>query len=924
MLKFYMFIFTGLFTYHLCAQNKTIAVMDFDETAPQWDFSTDIPFFDNNTDGFFGVHNGDGDDDINDTGISMNANNISAINISNDFLFINDLNDEGDHGTGDKATLRFDPVDISNYHHVTIRFDFEVIAFDASDFIIYEIIEDGQITVSDTLAKNTQGSISTQILNKTNTLDFHLIIKQNGVNEYAAIDNIKLQGDPIIPCLELIISEYVEGTSSGTTFRNNFIEIYNPTNSEIELNNYDLVKYTGKNLEPSAALNLNGIIAGYGTFVIEDDTENLGLDSNLSSNSSVMDFTGDDKIALRKSNKIIDLIGHIGDSINFAKDLTLRRKSHIQNPNNQYNPLEWDSYPLEDISNINTHVTSCSSNIPEIQVMGNAYEIMDGDLHSNFNNNTFFGNINAQQGLHIKKSYSVKNIGNDLLKIDHIEITGTDTSEFLLDNFTDVDINPNDSLVFDIIFTPSSKGIKTAMVNIANNDASENPFNFVIQGEGSGSSDSPLIISQYYEGDGNNRWIEITNTSDAETPDNTYFLALYRNSDAKNPIGIKPTIQKAIPKTSVGQTLKYSASLKVNAPVYAIDGTEIKTNICTFDGDDMLIISTTNDETCWENKIDIIGNSTNWGAEKSFVRKYGCNKVRAKTGFDTNDWLVYEVSEIDAATKGFNQRIGQHFTGAAIFENDQWSNGLPDHYREVIIDHDFHSNIQGNLEACHLTINATKTMHIEADNYLSIQKDLTVNGTLNIWHEGSLLMTDNLGKVNNNGSIQIHKTTTTLKRYDYTYWSSPVKNALLKEVFAASPQNSFYSFETQNFIDTDNNGSDDDENAWQSATDIMETGKGYTAMAPNTSPFIDKQTVVFKGTVNNGILTIPAFLSSDTTNAYDDWNFIGNPYPSALNAEMFLNNENNKDLINGSVYFWTHNTMVEGNKYSSDDYAMYT
>ena len=71
------------------------------------------------------------------------------------------------------------------------------------------------------------GSISTQILNKTNTINFHLIIKQNGVNEYGAIDNIKLQGDLIMPCSELIISEYVEGTSSGTTFRNNFIELTN-------------------------------------------------------------------------------------------------------------------------------------------------------------------------------------------------------------------------------------------------------------------------------------------------------------------------------------------------------------------------------------------------------------------------------------------------------------------------------------------------------------------------------------------------------------------------------------------------------------------------------------------------------------------------------------------------------------------------
>jgi len=55
----------------------------------------------------------------------------------------------------------------------------------------------------------------------------------------------------------------------------------------------------------------------------------------------------------------------------------------------------------------------------------------------------------------------------------------------------------------------------------------------------------------------------------------------------------------------------------------------------------------------------------------------------------------------------------------------------------------------------------------------------------------------------------------------------------------------------------------------------MKTGKGYTAMAPNTNPFINKQSVSFEGPVNNGIINVPVALSNDDTNNNDDWNLNG-------------------------------------------------
>ena len=187
-------------------------------------------------------------------------------------LFINDLNDEGDNGTNNEATLTFSTFNISAFTNVFLSFDYEIVGFDSADYIQYEIIEDGLSTMIINLPKNDSGTISVPIHNKTNFIYLNLIIKQNGADDYAGIDNIKLQGEEIIPCSELMISEYVEGTSS-TDHRNNFIEIYNPGNITVDLHNYTLVKYTGSNLNTSNTIYLTGTIPAYGTYLIEDAKE---------------------------------------------------------------------------------------------------------------------------------------------------------------------------------------------------------------------------------------------------------------------------------------------------------------------------------------------------------------------------------------------------------------------------------------------------------------------------------------------------------------------------------------------------------------------------------------------------------------------------------------------------------------------------
>ena len=906
MLKYYIFSILNITTFLFYAQTTTITKQSFETNGDTWQVTFSTPPCTSGVDSW---------------NYRTELGNIIPSD-GEQFWGIRDLS--GSCGSSGFETITLENFDISSYSNVNLTFDYYVFEYDNGDDIKYELFFDNQsqgevILFEGNSNLSSEGWVTESILipNYVTNLKFKISLKQNGDSDYAGIDNILLAGSILTPCSELMITEYVEGTSN-----NKFIEIYNPTDQAINLDVYNLTKYTGKNDDPTGNLTLTGIIAAYGTYLIENQNENLNIDADLST-GSILNFNGDDKVALRKMDEIIDIIGVIGDSIEFAKDITLRRKSHIQNPNNQYDVNEWDIYNTDDVADLNSHVSRCMGPIPEIEVIGNYFSITDGSVTTDFLNNTYFGVVDPNSGDAISREFIIKNTGNATLEILNIEILNNDSNDFSLSGNTSFDILANDSLAIAIKFLPNSKGLKVATIQIDNNDASENPFNFTINAEATGTTDSPIMITQYYEGEGNNKWIEITNISDEIVPEN-YYLALFRNEKAENPIGKTPSSKTLIPELLPRQSLKYCSTLIDENIIYAQDGTEIKNPICNFNGNDIIVISANSDEKCWLNKVDIIGNSNNWGENISFVRKYGCKNAVPSTGFNFDDWIEYEITDINSATTGYNQRIGEHYIGSTFFENENWNNGNPDIYRNAEINDNYYTQIKGNFETCNLTINLGNKLEVDANNYVSITNDLTVNGILEVLNEGSLMMINNSGLVNNNGIINIHKTTTTLKRYDYTYWSSPIKNAQLENVFSASPQNSFYQFITNEFNDNNKDENDDDEPAaWQRTNGIMNPGIGYTAMAPDTEPFIDQQSVIFSGDVNNGIINVPIQLSSKDSIDSNDWNFIGNPYPSAIDANLFLNDSINKTILGGSIYFWTHNTAKTGDKYTSDDYASF-
>lgn len=308
------------------------------------------------------------------------------------------------------------------------------------------------------------------------------------------------------------------------------------------------------------------------------------------------------------------------------------------------------------------------------------------------------------------------------------------------------------------------------------------------------------------------------------------------------------------------------------------------------------------------------------------------NWVQSYNGMSDVKVMSFDYRAIDktilAATFGRGMFTGSFWTCGDItttWNGTAWSNGTPSKKKLATISGNYNTATNGSFSCCSLIVNGGNTLTIAANNYVEISNDLTVNatGTLNVLHNGSLVMTNNAGIVTNNGTTTINKTSASFDRYDYTFWSSPVAAATIGSVLSGWNQNAIYKLNAANFRDDNNDTRDDNGDAWifTPQTEAMTPGRGYAAMADIAGIFPRQASVVFNGKVNNGIITIPVNLSLDNTKNNDDFNLIGNPYPSAINANDFINA--NAGVISGTLYFWTHVGNMTGGQYSPNDFAYY-
>ncbi|MBT8253580.1 MAG: T9SS type A sorting domain-containing protein, partial [Bacteroidia bacterium] len=187
--------------------------------------------------------------------------------------------------------------------------------------------------------------------------------------------------------------------------------------------------------------------------------------------------------------------------------------------------------------------------------------------------------------------------------------------------------------------------------------------------------------------------------------------------------------------------------------------------------------------------------------------------------------------------------------------------------------------------------------------------------------------------------------------YEYTYWSSPVIGETVESAFPDTPSNRRFRFDAQNFSDdcaeiansnTCNPGVKDDiDDAapydWVNIPNgLMETGRGYAATYSLFAPYpnLIGSATFEAGAFNTGDIDVAIYRDNTVTDD-NNWNLIGNPYPSAISAQQFLTENtaliegNPGGSIQGAIFLWSHDTAPDGDtsgnevlNFSQSDYAV--
>ncbi len=579
----------------------------------------------------------------------------------------------------------------------------------------------------------------------------------------------------------------------------------------------------------------------------------------------------------------------------------------------------------------------------EIGVTGNAVDIPNGNTAISATDNTFIGyaNGNPANPSTVSQNFVISNSGNVVLNISGITISGVDASQFSVSPTT-TSIAAGATGTITVTFAPTSIGVKNAIINIANNDLtdSENPYTFAVQGNAVSyvtcAAGSPTLL--YETGFESVENYTASNTYDNDTP----FVVGSTNPQNWSVVRGNVSTTQAINTQSLNLRLYTSPAPYPNAYTnfeldnvakvtfrartpnavtvnvsYSVDGGTNYINPETFSLTGVLVDVPTYTYTL-SSSIEIDNVKIKFEIPSSVSRPSSGNKQ-----------LIID----DVKVYGLDTPAEKTWNGTA------WSgDGLPPTAsQKAIIDGDLtlpytlalNSTTYDTLEACECQVNASRNLNVgnvsgTTPATLNIQGLLTNNGTINIYNNSSLVQHNNdVTNINSAGAVFNYERKATVKRYDYVYWSSPTIDFNMSGVQAS------YRY-AWNPTGLNSNGG---QGNWYPVVGNMETGKGYIFRVPNsysTTSTPDNFTANFTGVPFNGFKSIEINRGNDFTGngllgiprtiSDDNWNLLGNPYPSAIGVNEFLNL--NPDL-EGFVYVWTHGDAPD-DYFENPFYSSYT
>jgi hypothetical protein len=235
-----------------------------------------------------------------------------------------------------------------------------------------------------------------------------------------------------------------------------------------------------------------------------------------------------------------------------------------------------------------------------------------------------------------------------------------------------------------------------------------------------------------------------------------------------------------------------------------------------------------------------------------------------------------------------------------------WAEGVvPNAYCKVTIGAGKVAEVlASDATAYNVAVSGNGVLTVKSGRNITVTNQITTAAATNIVVESNANLVQT-NAVANTTPITVKRNSSALKRLDYILWSTPVvgQNLLaFSPLTTVTPSSRFYTYNTTTNL----------YNAITAPSTVsMEQAKGYLIRVPNNHPtWSTIWNGQYVGVPNNGNIAFALTNSIDSTKRY---NLVGNPYPSAISLNKFI--DANQDNIKGTLYFWRKTNGAPNNSY---------